>query len=163
MTNQPPPPSSIQDGVSEPHETVSLASTITKLYDLIFEIALPKTNKAKMAPIPVGSLHLAHKLVTSACASLQDSHSGLQLSNISKQLESITTHLGILDTTQPTQKRTYASVLSAGAYAPTPPLSPSSNPQSCHTTRYGFTLAQTDRDRPVFAGMSNPEIIKEIY
>ena len=58
MTNQTPPPlPTAQDDNPKPTAHVSLAHTIQELRDLISNIALPKTEKAKTVKVPTNTLH----------------------------------------------------------------------------------------------------------
>jgi len=94
MTNQPPPPPPppVQSIATEPAAPVPLAHTIKELYNLVFKVALPKTKAAKTASISIDTLHLLCDLATTAHSTLQDLPSGPQLSDISKQLKSISAH-----------------------------------------------------------------------
>src|SRR6266481_6278069 len=69
MTNQLPPPPlplpAVQDIDLKHLSYVPLAHTIKDLHDLIFNISLPKTEKAKTVKVPTHTLHLLHELATS--------------------------------------------------------------------------------------------------
>ena len=72
-----PPPSMVQNDAPVPTTAVSLVNTVHKLYDLIFEIPLPKTRTTKTAKtvaIAVDVWHMAHELATSAWAALHRQH-----------------------------------------------------------------------------------------
>ena len=94
-----PPPSVADSNVSDTKSS-SLNDTVHKLRNLLFGIALPKTEKAKMATITVEVLHCAHELAGSACALVQECHDGLQLDDISHQIEVIKS---LLVTPKPSQ------------------------------------------------------------
>ena len=89
------------------------------LRDLLFEIPLPKTRNTKMAPITLEALHRTQDLITSVATLLHEHPRESNLSNISKQLDVITTHLGTLNVAQvaqpsPPKTQSYASVLATG-------------------------------------------------
>ena len=66
MTNQtPPPPPTAQDDNPKPTAHASLTHTIQELQDLVFNIALPKTEKAKTVKVPTDTLHALCDLATS--------------------------------------------------------------------------------------------------
>ena len=72
-----PPPSMVQNDAPVPTTAVSLVNTVHKLYDLIFEIPLPKTRTTKTAKtvaIAADVWHMAHELATSAWAALHRQH-----------------------------------------------------------------------------------------
>ena len=111
---QPPPP--VQNVVTESATTASLADTIHSLHNLIFWIALPKTDKAKNVAIAIANFRHACDLITSACSSLQVHHN-LQLkllNDITKTLDPIAAHFDIPNVAQPSQSHSYASVLTTG-------------------------------------------------
>ena len=114
------PPSSKQSNATELTTDSPLAITVHKLHDLLIKIAFPKTKNAKTATITVYMLHLVQDLATSACIALQEHHGGLQLCDISRQLDTIMSHLGITSVAQLPQKCSYMSVLAAGAQLPAP-------------------------------------------
>ena len=77
---QPPSGPSLAQKITKKHATAaSLADSIQKLYDIIFQVTLPKTKTAKSALITVNALHTAHDLVTAVCTSLQEGNEGLTL------------------------------------------------------------------------------------
>ena len=86
------PPSSEQSNATEPATNCSLATSVLKLHDLLSKITFPKTRGAKTATIKDDTLHLAQELAVSAFTALQEHHKLPQLSDISKQLETIKTH-----------------------------------------------------------------------
>lgn len=118
------PPSLVQETATEHVAVASLADSIHKLYDILFQVALPKTKTARLALIMVDALCTAHGLVTAAFTSLQEGNEGLTLKDISNQLETITTHLVTPSTPLSTQNHSYATALTAGAQPPTLDVSP---------------------------------------
>ena len=98
-----------------------LATILGQLSDLICGIALPKTKAAKSATISLAALHQSHDLISLAQLVLKDHHPDLQLDNIHKQLEVISTHIGLPNAFQSVSKCTYISVLSSPASSALPP------------------------------------------
>ena len=145
---QPPPLATAGDAKST--KTISLDDAIQQLYDLVHKIVLPRTRTAKVVTITVEDLHLACKLVTSACASRQDRHKELHLKDINRQLEAITAHLATSGTAPTPQKRSYASALATGTCGPSsditsPPTCPHPSfplPLPHPAKRYDFTLSR---------------------
>ena len=88
MTNQTPPPPTEQDANPTLTAHSSLTHIIQDLRDLVFNIALPKTEKAKMAKVPTNTLHLFRGLAESAftCISAQGPPSN---SNESTRLDAL--------------------------------------------------------------------------
>ena len=112
-----------------------LATILGKLSDLIYGIALPKTKGTKSATISLAALHQSHNLISLAQSALKDPHPDLHLDNINKQLEAISTHIGLPNTFQSISKHTYASVLSSTtSSAPPPP--PDTKMPFCKTQFY---------------------------
>ena len=129
----------------------------------MFKIAFPKTKNAKTATITVDRLDtlcLTQDLATSACTALQEHHRALQLCDISRQLDTIMSHLGIPSAAQQPQKRSYVSVLTTGVQ---PPVPVSSQNLPGPITRFDFMLTQKSQDNPVFAELSHMDIIQKIH
>ena len=154
------PPSLKQSNTTEPTTGSPLAITIHKLHDLLFKIAFPKSKNTKTAAITVDTLWLTQDLATSVCTALQEHHGAPQLRDISRQLDTIMSHLGIPSAAQLPQKRSYASVLTTGIQLPVPV---SSQNLPCPVTHFDFTLTQKSQDNPVFAELSHTDIIQKIH
>ena len=88
MTNQTPSPPTKQDANPTLAAHSSLTHIIQDLQDLVFNIALPKTEKAKMVKVPTDTLHLICGLAESAfaCISAQGPPSN---SNESARLDAL--------------------------------------------------------------------------
>ena len=112
------PPPSEQHDAAEPATNGSLVDTIHKLHDLLFKAMLPKASGAKNINIPIEDLYLACSLTASACTSLQGHHANLQLSDINKKLETITTCLDTLPAAQPPANPSNAHAPTTGAKCP---------------------------------------------
>ena len=108
--------------------TASLVNTAHQLHDFISKIALPKTRTAKTITILIKDLHLTRKLSTAACTLLSEWHKGLQLSNISQQLEDIKAQLDAPNAHTVTpclpQKHSYAAALITGVQCNSPDAGP---------------------------------------
>ena len=114
-TVQPPPPTK-NPGVA-PTPAASLDDIIQKLYDLIHNIALPKTKTAKTAAITVEALRTARSLAASARTSLPAAHlENLVLNKVSTQLDAIAVQLAIPIAPSSSGKQSYASTLASGAH-----------------------------------------------
>src|SRR6266481_3607086 len=160
-TVQPPPPP-VESSNSASDTKVSLDDMVYKLHDLIFAIALPKTKTAKTAVINIEVLHLARNLAESACALLQEHWKGPQLDDISRQLEVIKAHLDIPSAAQSPQKLSYAATVAIGTQSPSPGVSPAPPPHPLPARRFDITVTQKSRNEPVFANLSNKELIARI-
>ena len=162
-TVEPPPPA--PNNGTDSSVTTSLLEHIHNLHDLLFNIPLPKTKTAKSATLPLKALYRAHDLAASACTSLHECCQDPHLDNINKQLDAITTHLGIPSTTQTPVKPSYASVLATGAQCPASP--PPEVAAKLHPLRAGacfdFTLVQKAHDKPVLMDLTNENLINNIY
>ena len=123
-----PPPLAPNNG-TDSSVTTSLLEYIHNLHDLLFNILLPKIKTAKLATIPLEALYHACDLAALVCMSLHECHQDPHLDNINKQLDAITTYLGITSATQTPVKPSYASVLAAGTQCPASPP-----PKSCCQT-----------------------------
>ena len=142
---------------------LSLGDTIHKLHDAILNIALPKTKTAKTVFIPVETLHLARDLAGSACALLQEHHTGSQLNDISRQLKAIQTQLATPSEAQLPQKLSYAATLAMGMASSSPKATPPPfGIRTCHVRQYDITLTQKSRDKPALIGLSNDDMIARI-
>jgi len=155
-----PPPPPVENSTPVPTLTPSLADAIHKLHGIIFKIVLPKTKAAKMATIPIEALHL---VMTAQALLLHNRREGLQLNDISKQLEVIMARLDTQNASCLPQKHSYASVLTTGTLGPTmattPPLSlPLPRPAQC----FDITLVQKSRDSLVFVNLTSNELIAKI-
>ena len=154
----PPPP--VVNGPVTSELRNSLNITIHKLRDLIFGIALPeiktRTKTAKPVAVTGEVLRLARDLAASACTMLQEHHNGLQLGDISRQLQDIKAHLCPANVAQPPQKPSYTAALSAGVVSPilivNLPI-----PQPGNVRQYDMTLKQKSHNRLEFAKISNTE------
>ena len=109
MTKQPPPSPAVQDTHTKP---VMTASAIKEIHEIVFKIALPKTEAAKTAKIPVEVLHRLQDLV-STCSVIQDAHpkthDSMKLEDIGRQLEDLRARLSASDALMPPpQKSTHA-------------------------------------------------------
>ena len=156
-----PPPPLVASNDETLDSKAPLDVTIHKLHDLLYGIALPKTRTSKTVAITVKTLHLAHRLVESACALLQEHHGNPQLDGISRQLEDIKTQLDVSNPVRPPQKPSYAATLSTGIKSPA--LAANTSSPRPHTTRqHIITLSQKLRDRPVLVDLSNEELIARI-
>ena len=156
---QPPPPPESYDEVSG--SKASLDTAVHGLCDLIFKIGLLKMRNAKTAAITIEDLHLARKLAESTCTLLQERHGSLQLDDISKHLEAFRARLDAPSTAQPPRKLIYAATLSTGIRSPASVIAPP--PMRSHPVRrYDVTLTQISGDNPVFANLSNDELIAKI-
>ena len=110
---QPPPPTK-NPGIS-PTPAASLDDIIHKLYDLIHNIALPKTKTAKTAAITVEALHAACSLAVSARTSLPAAHlENPVLNKVSTQLDAIAAQLAIPIVPSVNGKQSYATALTSG-------------------------------------------------
>ena len=122
-TVQPPPPTKNPGVVPTP--AASLDDIIHKLYDLIHNIALPRTKTAKTAAIMVEALRTACSLAASACSSLPAAHlENPVLNKVSTQLDAIAAQLAIPITPSPSGKQSYAFTLASGAHPSLLPQSP---------------------------------------
>ena len=107
---QPPPPT--KNPSVAPTPAASLNDIIHKLYDLIHNIALPKTKTAKTAAIMVEALHAACSLATSARMSLPTAHLKKPVLNkVSTQLDAIAAQLAIPIVSSVNGKQSYATAL----------------------------------------------------
>ena len=141
-----PPPSTVQNDAPVPVTAVSLVNTVHKLYDLIFEIPLPKTRTTKMTKtvaIAAEVWHMARELATSARAVLHRQHKAPQLDAISRQLEVITAHLHRCPQCTPYNSEAFLHLCPnrghtashpSWYYEPTPTLTSSSS--SCEMLRH---------------------------
>ena len=148
------PPSPLAPNVNTEPEPVTpalLANTIHSLHDLIFQTALPKTDKDKNITIAIADFRHARNLIASTCASLQTHHDNPQLTDIAKKLDAITAHLNVPNVVQLLQPRSYASVLATGIK---PPVKPKARPG----LRFKLTLTQANRARPALADLSNNDL-----
>ena len=159
----PPPP--VVNGAATSESRNSLNSTIHKLRDLIFGIALPeiktRTKTAKPVAVTGEVLRLARDLAASACTLLQEHHNGPQLGNISRQLQDIKAHLCPANVAQPPRKPSYAAALSAGVVSPIP-IVDLPVPQPGNARQYDMTLKQKSHDRLEFAKISNTELMSKV-
>ena len=160
---EPPPPA--PNNSADSSVTTSLLKHIHNLHDLLFNILLPKTKTAKSATIPLEALYCARDLATLACTSLHECCQDPCLDNINKQLDTITTHLGIPSATQTPFKPSYASVLAAGTQCPASPpkkIADKLHPP-CARACFDFTLVQKACDQPVLTDLTNENLIDNIY
>ena len=162
-TVEPPPPA--PNNSADSSVTTSLLKHIHNLHDLLFNIPLPKTKTAKSATIPLEALYRARDLAASACTSLHECCQDPRLDNINKQLDAITTHLGIPSATQTPVKPSYASVLAAGTQCPaSPPKKIADKLCPPHARAcFDFTLVQKAHDQPVLTDLTNENLIDNIY
>ena len=121
ITVEPPPPKPSNNG--DPTTIPTIVNLAHNLCDLLFKILLPKTRNTKTAPITLEVLHHAWDLITSVATLLHEHPRESNLSNISKQLDAVTTRLGTLNKAQVAQPLTpktqsYASVLATGVQCP---------------------------------------------
>ena len=97
---------------------------------------------------------------------LQEWHEGPQLSNISRQLDAIKAQLDTPSThTTPhlPQKQSYAAALALGVQHTGPDTGPRPHPlQPYPAKQYDITLTQKSHDKPVFADISNYELVVTI-
>ena len=164
-TVKPPPPKPSKNG--NPTTIPTIVDLAHNLHDLLFEIPLPKTRNAKMAPIALEALHRARDLITSVATLLHEHPREPNLSNISKQLDAITTRLGTLNEAQiaqlssPPKTQSYASVLATGVQCPEPLNAPHSPPRT--RAHFNLTLTQKSRDHPVLTELSSRDLSDRIY
>ena len=117
-TVEPPPPK--PSNIGDPTTIPTIVNLAHNLCDLLFKIPLPKTRNTKTAPITLEALHRAWDLITSVATLLHKHPRESNLSNISKQLDAVTTRLGTLNVAQvaqplsPPKTQSYASVLATG-------------------------------------------------
>ena len=98
-----PPPCLKPSNNADPTTAPTIADITHNLRDLLAEIPLPKTRNAKMATITLEVLHRTQDLATSVLMLLHEHPRESYLSNISKQLDAVTTHLGTPDAAQAIQ------------------------------------------------------------
>ena len=183
-TVQPPPPT--KNPSIAPTPAASLDNIIYKLYDLIHNIALPKTKTAKTAAITVEALHAACSLAASARTSLPTTHlENPVLNKVSTQLDAIAAQLAIPITSSLNGKQSYAAALASGVRplpaASASPVSvsasldntpslclprPHPHPHPCPCprpmTHFNLMLTQQSRSSPVFEDLSNNALIIKI-
>ncbi|KAF8499371.1 hypothetical protein JB92DRAFT_3124942 [Gautieria morchelliformis] len=157
-TVQPPP--SLPDEPPGHLAAAPLATILGKLSDLIYGISLPKTKAAKSATISLDALHKSRNLISSAQSALKDPRPDLQLDSINKQLEVISTHIGLPNAIQSISKRTSASVLTSSTSSAPPPPPDAKTP--FRNTQFDLTLAQSNRNSPVFADLSDEDLGEEV-
>ena len=185
-TVQPPPPTK-NPGVA-PTPAASLDDIIYKLYDLIHNIALPKTKTTKTAAITVEALHAACSLAASVCTSLPTTHlENPVLNKVSTQLDAIAAQLAIPIMSSLNGKQSYTTTLTLGIH-PLPAASAASvsvpasldnipslclplphphshpRPRPCPgpMTHFDLTLTQQSQSSPVFMDLSNDALIIKI-
>src|SRR6266481_4412386 len=158
-TPQPPPP--VESSNTPPEAKDLLDVMLHKLRDLIFDITLSKMRATKTTDINIKVLCLARDLAGSACEILQEHHRGLQLDDISRQLEDIKMRLCTSGAAQAPQKPSYATTLSTGIKSATPAtdLPP---PRPSPAGRHGLMLIQKSCDKPIFVSMSNEEVMAKV-
>jgi len=87
--NEPPTP--LPANPFKPPQNASLATILSQLTDLVFNISLPKTKASKSTTLALNTLHHAHDLI-SACMTLEDHHKA-QILSIHQQLEAISSQI----------------------------------------------------------------------
>ena len=164
-TVEPPPPK--PSNIGDPTTIPTIVDLAHNLHDLLFEIPLPKTRNAKMAPIALEALHHARDLITSVATLLHEHPRESNLSNISKQLDAVTTRLGTLNVAQvaqplsPPKTQSYASVLATGIQCPE--LLKDPPPPPCMRAHFDLTLTQKSRNHPVLTELSSQDLSDRIY
>ena len=132
-------PPSVQNVTDESATTALLGDTIHSLCDLIFQIALANTDRAKNVTIAIANFWHACNLILSACTSMQAHHSNMQLNDIAKKLDMITACLAVPNGAQLSQPCSYASILAK------PPVRPKASPG----LQFNLTLVQANYTHPV--------------
>src|SRR6266481_3510376 len=162
-TDPPPPLMENSNAVSD--TKASLDGMVHRLHELIFKIAIPKLKAAKMTSIAIDALLLTCELAESAHAQLQGHHGAPLADDISRQLEDIRAHLGISSAARMSRKPSYAAALTADIKSSVPAAGlppPQPQPRPCVTGRFSIMLVQKSHDKPVFADLSNNELIGKI-
>ena len=161
---EPPPclkPSNSVDLTTAP----TIADIAHNLHNLLAEILLPKTRNAKTATISLKVLHHTWDLATSVLTLLHEHPRESYLSNISKQLDTVTTCLGTPDAAQAVWSPPSPQ---DGLHASAPATSVQSlvfpNDRPPHTrARFDLTLTQKSRDHPVLTELSSWDLSDRIY
>ena len=160
-----PPPHLKPSNNADPTTAPTIADITHNLRDLLAEIPLPKTRNAKTATITLEVLHCMWDLATSVLMLLHEHPIELYLSNISKQLDAVTTCLGTPDAAQALQSppspqdQLHASVLATGIQSPVLP----NDPSLCTRARFNLTLTQKSYDHPVLMELSSWDLSDRIY
>ena len=173
-----------QDDNPKPTAHVSLTHTIQELRDLVFNIALPKTEKAKTVKVPTDTLHALRDLATSilmgipAQGSPSKPSDSSRLDAMDRQLADIQACLVTSAALPPSplpspQKRTYAATLATLAtdrLSPTsispphpPPLNVPRPPCVRPAKLFDFTLVQKSSDRPVLANLTEYALTEKVF
>ena len=148
----------------DPTTIPTIVDLAHNLHDLLFEILLPKTRNTKTAPIALEALHRAQDLITSVATLLHEHPRESNLSNISKQLDAVTTCLGTLNEAQVAQlslpkTQSYASVLATGIQC----LELPNDPPPCMRVHFDLTLTQKSHNHPVLTELSSQDLSDRIY
>ena len=160
-----PPPHLKPNNNADPTTAPTIADIAHNLRDLLAEIPLPKTRNTKTATIALEVLHHVRDLATSVLMLLHEHPRESYLSNISKQLDTVTTCLGTPDVAQAVWS---PPLPQDGSHASAPATSVQSlvfpNDRPPHTrARFDLTLTQKSRDHPVLTELSSWDLSDRIY